>query len=127
VKEQGTVAYLISFDIDGTLEFGDPPGGITVEMVRKAKELGFLIGSCSDRFPSAQKALWEARGIEVDFVAAKHMLDDVRARFQADRYLHIGDREFDQQVAERAGFEFLWDHEGVAQPWLAWLDGLVRE
>ena len=121
------MAYLISFDIDGTLEFGDPPGGITVEMVRKAKELGFLIGSCSDRFPSAQRALWEASGIEVDFVAAKHMLDDVRARFQADRYLHIGDRDLDQQFAERAGFEFLWDHEGVAQPWLAWLDNLVRE
>jgi hypothetical protein len=121
------VAYLISFDIDGTLEFGDPPGGITVAMVRKAKELGFLIGSCSDRFPSAQKALWEACGIEVDFVAAKHMLDDVRSRFQADRYLHIGDRELDQQLAERSGFEFLWDHEGVAEPWLSWLEDLVRE
>ena len=119
------MAYLISFDIDGTLEFGDPPGGITVEMVRRAKELGFLIGSCSDRFPSAQRALWEARGIEVDFVAAKHMLDDVRARFAAERYLHIGDRDLDQQLAERAGFEFLWDHEGVAEPWLAWLDGMA--
>ena len=26
-----------------------------------------------------------------------------------------------QQLAEKAGFEFLWDHEGVAEPWLAWL------
>lgn len=119
--------YLISFDIDGTLEFGDPPGGITVEMVRRAKEHGFLIGSCSDRFPSAQRTLWQASGIEVDFVAAKHMLDDVRARFQAERYLHIGDRDLDQQLAERAGFEFLWDHEGVAEPWLAWLDESVAE
>ena len=42
--------------------------------------------------------------------------------FLADRYLHIGDRDLDQQLAERAGFEFLWDHEGVAQPWLAWLE-----
>ncbi len=119
------MAYLISFDIDGTLEFGDPPGGITVEMVRRAKELGFLIGSCSDRFPSAQRALWAACGIEVDFVAAKHMLDDIRARFPADRYLHIGDRDLDQQLAERAGFEFLWDHEGVAEPWLGWLDDVA--
>jgi len=115
------LVFLISFDIDGTLEFGDPPGGITVEMVRRAKELGFLIGSCSDRFPSAQRAMWEAHNIEFDFVAAKHMLPDVRERFPADKYLHIGDRELDQQLAEQAGFEFLWDHEGVSEPWLDWL------
>lgn len=121
------MAFLISFDIDGTLEFGDPPGGITVEMVRRAQERGFLVGSCSDRFPSAQRTLWETHGIAFDFVAAKHMLDDVRARFAAERYLHIGDRELDQQLAEKAGFEFLWDHEGVAEPWLAWPDVLARE
>ena len=115
------MVFLISFDIDGTLEFGDPPGGITLEMVRRAQELGFLIGSCSDRFISAQRALWEARQIEVDFVAAKHMLSDVKERFQADKYLHIGDRDLDRQLAEQAGFEFLWDHEGVHEPWLDWL------
>src|SRR6266566_8855418 len=42
------VVKLISFDIDGTLEVGDPPGLITMEMVRQAKHLGCLIGSCSD-------------------------------------------------------------------------------
>ena len=46
---------LISFDIDGTLEVGDPPGSITMEMVRRAKRLGYLIGSCSDRTVSAQQ------------------------------------------------------------------------
>ncbi len=69
--EDRGLAFLISFDIDGTLEFGDPPGGVTVEMVKRAKELGFLIGSCSDRFPSAQKTLWAACEIELDFVAAE--------------------------------------------------------
>ena len=39
---------LISFDIDGTMVFGDPPGEITVEDVRKVKELGFIVGSASD-------------------------------------------------------------------------------
>lgn len=116
------MAFLISFDIDGTMEFGDPPGGITVEMVRRAQEHGFLIGSCSDRFISAQQALWEAHNIKVDFVAAKHMLADVKARLEADRYLHIGDRDTDQQVAAQAGFDFLWDHEAVTEPWLAWRD-----
>ena len=37
------MAYLISFDIDGTLEFGDPPGGITVEMVRRAVRRNYFV------------------------------------------------------------------------------------
>ena len=32
------MAKLISFDIDGTLEVGNPPGSITLERVRKAVE-----------------------------------------------------------------------------------------
>ncbi len=114
--------FLISFDIDGTLEFGDPPGGITVDMVRKAKELGFLVGSCSDRFPSAQRTMWADHNIEFDFVAPKHMLEEVKGKFEAERYLHIGDRELDQQVAEKAGFEFLYVDEATSQPWLDWGD-----
>ena len=114
------MAFLISFDIDGTLEFGDPPGAITTDMVRRAKELGFLIGSCSDRFPSAQHALWADRNIKVDFVSPKHMLEEVKARFLAERYLHIGDRELDRQLARQAGFEFLHVDEAVGEPWLNW-------
>lgn len=112
---------LISFDIDGTLEVGDPPGPITMDMVRRAQERGFLIGSCSDRTAASQQAIWERHNIKADFVAMKHRLDDVRKRFEADRYLHIGDRDLDRQFAEQAGFAFLWEHEAHTEPWLAWL------
>jgi hydroxymethylpyrimidine pyrophosphatase-like HAD family hydrolase len=40
------LATLISFDIDGTLVVGDPPGLITLDMVRQAQASGYLIGSC---------------------------------------------------------------------------------
>ena len=113
--------FLISFDIDGTLEVGDPPGAITMEMVRRAQERGFLIGSCSDRAASSQQAIWDKHDIRADFVALKHRLDDVRQRFEADRYIHIGDRNLDQQYAAQAGFDFLWVHEAHSEPWLAWL------
>ena len=43
------MAILVSFDIDGTLETGDPPGPITMEMVGMAQAQGCIIGSCSDR------------------------------------------------------------------------------
>lgn len=109
---------LISFDIDGTLEEGDPPGILTIEFVREAKSGGFIVGSCSDRPISAQRAMWERHGIDVDFAVSKHMLSDLKAQFQADVYYHIGDREdLDKRPAEQAGFEFLWPHEALERPW----------
>ncbi len=111
------MVVLISFDIDGTLEVGDPPGVLTMDMVRLARDKGFLIGSCSDRTLSGQRAIWAAHDIEVDFVVSKHMLPDVKAQFEADVYVHIGDREdLDRQYALAAGFEFLWPDEAVAHP-----------
>jgi hypothetical protein len=109
---------LISFDIDGTLEVGDPPGVLTMEMVRRAQEKGFLIGSCSDRPISGQQAMWAQHNIQVDFVVPKHMLPEVKAKFEADVYYHIGDREdLDKKYALEAGFEFLWPHEAIAKLW----------
>lgn len=99
---------LISFDIDGTLEMGDPPGIITLDMVRRARQLGYLIGSCSDRPISVQNRLWEAQQIAVDFTVLKHRLEAVRSQFSAAVYYHIGDTHTDQHYAQRAGFQFIW-------------------
>ncbi len=112
------MAILLSFDIDGTLEVGDPPGSVTMEMVRRAYDLGYVVGSCSDRPLSSQREIWEQFNIPVAFTAAKHQLDEVRSQVLADAYYHIGDREMDFQIAEKAGFGFWWAHEAVAEPWL---------
>ncbi|MCY3837476.1 MAG: HAD family hydrolase [Gammaproteobacteria bacterium] len=116
---------LISFDIDGTLEEGDPPGILSMDFVREAKILGHFVGSCSDRPISAQRAMWARHGIEVDFAVSKHMLAEVKSQFPADVYYHIGDREdLDKRPAEQAGFEFLWPNEAMERPWLScWLAG----
>jgi hypothetical protein len=98
---------LVSFDIDGTLEIGDPPGIVTVPMVQLAKSLGYVIGTCSDRPISFQQELWERLRIGADFTVLKHRLIDVRARFRAAAYYHIGDTETDHVVATGAGFRFL--------------------
>lgn len=85
--------------------------------------MGFLIGSCSDRPPSAQQALWEKHDIRADFVVAKHGLSEIKAQFEAEEYLHIGDRDLDQQYAERAGFRFFWAVDAITEPWLTLMDG----
>ena len=117
------MVILISFDIDGTLEVGDPPGVLTMDLVRKTQEAGILVGSCSDRPLSGQRAIWEKHTLAYDFAVSKHQLPDVKAKFEADVYYHIGDREdLDRQYALAAGFEFLWPDEALAEPWLH-LDG----
>ena len=89
-------------------------------MVARAQELGFIIGSFSDRPASAQQAIWDKHHIQADFVAQKPKLEDVKVRFKAERYIHIGDRELDRQLAEKAGFEFLWVDDATSEPWLVW-------
>ena len=111
---------LISYDIDGTLEVGDPPGPLTMDMVRMTRREGFVIGSFSDRPPSAQRRIWAENGIEVDFVLPKRvdMLAELKTKYAAERYYHIGDREdLDKRYAERAEFEFLWPDEAMGMEW----------
>src|SRR4030095_11842213 len=84
---------LVSFDIDGTLEVGEPPGIVPIALVRDAKRLGYVVGSCSDRPVSFQQNLWERLRIAVDFPVRKHRLPDVRAQFTAAAYYHIRDAQ----------------------------------
>jgi hypothetical protein len=108
---------LVSFDIDGTLEVGEPPGIITIPMVRQAKRLGYLIGSCSDRPLGYQRQLWENLKIAADFTVLKHRLAEVKALFPAEAYYHIGDTEMDDAVALGAGFRFLKAEATAHRSW----------
>lgn len=98
---------VLSFDIDGTLEIGDPPGIIPIALVRRAKQLGYLVGSCSDRPISFQQAMWERLHVAADFTVLKHRLADLKSRFDAAAYYHVGDTDIDEHFAVVAGFLFL--------------------
>lgn len=100
------VAVLVSFDIDGTLEAGDPPGPVTFAFVAEARARGYVIGSASDRTLSEQRAIWQQAGIRPDFTCHKHRLKESTAHFGCQRMLHIGDTPLDEYYARQAGFEF---------------------
>ncbi len=114
---------LISFDIDGTLEVGDPPGPVTLDMVRRARESGCIIGICSDRTLGSQQELMDRNNIHMDFMSLKHNMKEVRAAFKAERYYHIGDTELDKHFALSAGFDFLWREVAAREPWITLPDG----
>lgn len=101
------VRCIFSFDIDGTLEVGDPPGPVTLDLVRRVKSLGHVIGSCSDRTLSEQASMWSRNDIEADFVSLKYQLPDILARFPSERAIHVGDSYVDRMYAEKADFTYL--------------------
>ena len=109
--------------IDGTLECGQPPGVVPLARVTTAKRLGYLVGSCSDRPLAYQEALWSALGIAVDFTVLKHRLADLRTRFAATAYYHIGDADADARYANDAGFRFLRADAAGHAAWAAELFG----
>ncbi len=98
---------LVSFDIDGTLEIGEPPGIVTVAAMHTARRLGYLMGTCSDRPLAHQRQLWERLALTPDFTVLKHRLAEVKASFAAAAYYHIGDTDVDAHFADLAGFRFL--------------------
>ena len=114
---------LVSFDIDGTLEVGEPPGIVTIALVQIAKDLGYVIGSCSDRPISYQQDMWETLRIVPDFTVLKHRLDDVKARFAAAAYYHIGDTDTDERFALASGFRFLKADSDAHRAWSTELFG----
>ena len=67
--------------------------------------------SASDRPISNQEELWKLHDIQVDFVALKHKLPELKERFEPDECLHVGDTEMDRFFAAQAGFDFLLIHE----------------
>jgi phosphoglycolate phosphatase-like HAD superfamily hydrolase len=98
---------LVSFDIDGTMEFGDPPGPVPATVVSDLAARGVVVGCASDWPRSSQQPLWARHGLEPRFVGGKHHLHEVREQFSADRYVHVGDTDVDERYALLAGFEFM--------------------
>ena len=98
---------MVSLDVDGTMEFGEPPGPVTVEIVRLLLAAGHVVGCASDRTRTDQENTWAGAGIAPAFVGGKHHLDAVRSAFPAARYVHVGDTHVDEHFAALSGFEFV--------------------
>jgi predicted mannosyl-3-phosphoglycerate phosphatase (HAD superfamily) len=113
----GRVLTVVSFDIDGTLEFGDPPGPVVRSTVSQLQAMGVLVGSCSDRTVREQSELWDTWRISPGFVVVKTQLGTVAEEPAATR-LHVGDTEVDATVARTSGFEY-YEPAAFMQTWFA--------
>ncbi len=100
---------LVTFDIDGTMEFGDPIGTVDKQVIEFYRANGVIVGSASDRTKSTQLNMWSQYGFEVDFAIVKHKIPELIEEYdQCGIFWHVGDRPVDQQIAFNAGFTFFW-------------------
>ncbi|PYN17414.1 MAG: hypothetical protein DMD76_31140 [Candidatus Rokuibacteriota bacterium] len=67
--------------------------------------------------------MWQRLGIVADFTVLKHRLADVKARFTAAAYYHVGDSDADAFYASDAGFRFLKADAAAYRAWASELFG----
>lgn len=115
----GVERLVVSFDIDGTLEFGDPNGPIVTGLVRALQDAHVVVGSASDRTVLDQRRVWTAAGIEPEFVVVKNHLQRIPAQYPDGLLVHVGDRFADELEAANAGAVFV--HVDVLS-WEQWLE-----
>jgi SAM-dependent methyltransferase len=95
----------IGFDRDGTLWYGDPPGPITKEHLKKAKAKGYVIGGSSGQSAQEQERQWRENNLEPNFVVTKSELPRLKDRFT--KLIHVGDAQDDAEWAEKAGAHYM--------------------
>ncbi|MDA0365956.1 MAG: HAD family hydrolase [Chloroflexi bacterium] len=119
VRILGVERLVVSFDIDGTLEFGDPNGPVVSELVRTLQRAQVVVGSASDRTVLDQRRVWAAADLEPAFVVVKNHLRFVPERHPSDLLIHVGDRFADELEAANAGAVFV---HVDALSWEEWLE-----
>ena len=112
---------VVSFDIDLTLvtpdDAGESAGGVVpVGTLSVLREMGYIVGTCSDRLVTDQRQLMGDMGFEPDFCVPKSMLGPARAMLPGPSHIHVGDDPTrDRDIALRAGWEHRWPAEAVPQ------------
>ena len=80
---------VISIDRDGVLAWGNPPGPVTAEHIRKLKEKGYIVGTGGGAGGREQEAQWLANGVKPDFALSKGELPSLRTKYPDSSLVHV--------------------------------------
>lgn len=106
---------IISLDIDLTLRIGEDyedESMIHPSEISRLQQLGYIVGTCSDREPTDQRETLAALGQQPDFYIPKEMLAWAKKLLPGESHLHVGDdQRRDRDIAHQAGFRHQWPQE----------------
>lgn len=110
----------VSFDIDLTLNIGeeeDTTALIDPSEMTRLQQLGYIVGTCSDREPTDQRETLAELGQNPQFCIPKEMLTWVKQIIPGQTHLHIGDDlRRDRDIAEKAGWQHQWPQNYQPNP-----------
>jgi len=106
------MAKVFSFDRDDTLALSSGP--ITLEMLKKLKEKGYIIGTGGGVSGEEQARQWRRWGIAPDFALTKSDLGKLRELYPGAEITHVGDDQVDEEIAEKFGYNYLTPEEFVS-------------
>ena len=107
---------VVSFDIDLTIRIGEDYEEnvllIAPSAISELQEMGYIVGTCSDREPSDQTNLLRHLGQQPHFCIPKELLGWTKRLLPGDFHLHVGDHPVrDRQMAAAAGWQHQWPSE----------------
>ncbi|MEA2033150.1 MAG: HAD family hydrolase [Euryarchaeota archaeon] len=100
------VDVVIAFDVDGTLECGEPPGIIKIETVKRLKEKGFIVGIVG-AYKKVQRHI-----SHLDFYLSgdphkPENLKKVRETYKPAFCIYVADLPSDKVAALKNGFSYI--------------------
>lgn len=115
-----------SFDIDLTISMPEDTynaaGSIDVHDLIRLKNK-YILGTCSDRPPSEQRAAMHEIGLHPDFCIPKEMLKTLRQMFSRSHIIHVGDDKYrDKLIAEQTNVAHYFPDEFTFFPIQHFLD-----
>jgi hypothetical protein len=106
------MAKVFSFDRDDTLALSSGP--ITLDMLKRLKEKGYIIGTGGGVSGEEQERQWRRWGIAPDFALTKSDLGKLRELYPGAEVTHVGDNQVDEEIAEKFGYNYLTPEEFVS-------------
>lgn len=103
---------VLSFDRDDTLALSSGP--ITLKMLKRLKEKGYVIGTGGGVSGEEQERQWRRWGIEPDFALTKSDLGKLRELYPGAEITHVGDDQVDEEIAKKFGYNYLTPEEFVS-------------
>jgi hypothetical protein len=103
---------VIAFDVDGTLECGNPPGLIKIETVKRLKERGFIVGIIG----AYKKVQQHINNLDFYLSGDPHKPENLRKvheTYKPTFCIYVADLPSDRVAALENGFSYIKSEDFV--------------
>ena len=97
---------VVAFDVDGTLEVGNPPGPIKLSELKRLKELGLVVGIVG-AFEKVKRIISDLEFYYPGHPHKPKYLKEIKERYNPVIAIYVGDDDADRVAALSSGFIYV--------------------